>query len=424
MQKMKSRSRELDEIKKGQELELSKMLEQKRQFKIQRQKKLEEEAELQESIEELELKEKEIKLNQLKASKLKMEMEAIRKDDECVKKNLKILRLRRCELLERIQLKKTSLETETKEKLKKPEPKNESGILKQDHVFVGKPFVPAFDGKNFEDWKIEVECLVKSKMYPEPLLTQGIRASLKGNTRRSLQSLNPSATSAELLEKLEEVYGSLKESDALMQDFYSSKQNPSESASDWGVRVENLFQKLVRKGEIDTSQRNTILKRKFWRGLYRDKLREAMRVSHESTDTFEILRKKTRKEEDEMDSDSKVVSQNETEHSSKVHQPIRTIQNTKESKLDTVLNRMEALEREIQELRRDKSQGVKDRGGFFRGRSRFRGGRGEYRGRGRDGRDESQRRENKREPLKEKLDKQQQELTNPEKSDKKEQLNE
>ncbi|KAH3728532.1 hypothetical protein DPMN_054489 [Dreissena polymorpha] len=40
MQKMKSRSRELDEIKKGQELELSKMLEQKRQFKIQRQRNL------------------------------------------------------------------------------------------------------------------------------------------------------------------------------------------------------------------------------------------------------------------------------------------------------------------------------------------------------------------------------------------------
>ncbi|KAH3801411.1 hypothetical protein DPMN_155061 [Dreissena polymorpha] len=179
MQKMKSRSRELDETKKGQELELSKMLEQKRQFEIQRQKKLEEEAELQESIEELELKEKEIELNQLKASKLKMEMEAIRKDDECVKKNLKILRLRRCELIERIQLKKTSLETETKEIAKKPKPKIESGISKQDHVFVGKPFVPAFDGKNFEDWKIEVECLVKSKMYPEPLLTQGIRASLK-----------------------------------------------------------------------------------------------------------------------------------------------------------------------------------------------------------------------------------------------------
>ncbi|KAH3730194.1 hypothetical protein DPMN_056175 [Dreissena polymorpha] len=154
MQKMKSRSRELDEIKKGQELELSKMLEQKRQFEIHRHKKLEEKAELQDSIEELELKKKEIELNQLRASKLKMEMEVIRKDDECMKKNLKILRLRRSELIERIQNKKTSLDTETEEKVKKPEPKIKSGISKLDHVFVGKPFVPAFDGKNFEDWKI------------------------------------------------------------------------------------------------------------------------------------------------------------------------------------------------------------------------------------------------------------------------------
>lgn len=69
-----------------------------------------------------------------------------------------------------------------------------------------KPFVNGFLGadpfpKNeniFEEWKLETQYLIKSKVYPEYIINQAIRNSLKSQARKVLVTLGPRATSSEI----------------------------------------------------------------------------------------------------------------------------------------------------------------------------------------------------------------------------------
>jgi hypothetical protein len=88
----------------------------------------------------------------------------------------------------------------------------------------GKPKVPPFDGTDFKVWKVEVECIIKSGMYPESLIAQTMRNSFKGQTRKVLLTIHPMANSYEILEKLEDIYGTTQTEDSIMQDLFNSKQ--------------------------------------------------------------------------------------------------------------------------------------------------------------------------------------------------------
>ena len=65
-----------------------------------------------------------------------------------------------------------------------------------------KPYINFFSGtepvpkneNNFEEWKVEIECLRKSTVYPEYIVNQALRNSLKGQARRVLFTLGPEAT--------------------------------------------------------------------------------------------------------------------------------------------------------------------------------------------------------------------------------------
>ncbi|KAH3693761.1 hypothetical protein DPMN_081201 [Dreissena polymorpha] len=42
------------------------------------------------------------------------------------------------------------------------------------------PKIPTFDGHHFDQWMMEVKCVMKSNVYPEYTIIQAIRNSLKG----------------------------------------------------------------------------------------------------------------------------------------------------------------------------------------------------------------------------------------------------
>ena len=78
---------------------------------------------------------------------------------------------------------------------------------------------------SFEVWKLETECLIRSGMYPDYIVTQSIRNSLKGHARQTLVTLGPTATSQEIINKLESVFGNVAIGESVIQEFYTASQN-------------------------------------------------------------------------------------------------------------------------------------------------------------------------------------------------------
>jgi hypothetical protein len=173
--------------------------------------------------------------------------------------------------------------------------------------------------------------------------------------------LKPSADTKEIVQKLGQIYGNVKTSDRIAQDFYSATQKENEHCSAWAVRVETLFQRAVDEGEMDDRKRDTKLKERFWRGLKSEKLKSASRVSYESLDSFETLRRKVRMEEEEC----KVGIETKVAVSSQQQADV----------LKELLERMKSLETEMSRIKEEKRtvSSRYDSGGFRRERRPYRG---------------------------------------------------
>lgn len=96
-----------------------------------------------------------------------------------------------------------------------------------------KPTLPSLTETTFEEWRMEVELCLKSGLYDEYVLRQAIRNSLTGNTRKILLTMRPSTTTREIIDKLENVYGDIKSGEAVLTEFYMSKQRKGEGVAEW-----------------------------------------------------------------------------------------------------------------------------------------------------------------------------------------------
>ena len=203
------------------------------------------------------------------------------------------------------------------------QPSADEAVKKSDITHFIKPYISQFSGteplpKNestFETWKLEIQCLMKT--YPDYLVAQAIRNSLKGPARKALIAIKPSAKAPELLTKLENVFGNVASGESVLHEFYTASQRSDESVTMWGLRLEEIVQKAIEKGHITESQKNEMLRTKFWRALYSVELKNATRVYFEQIKEFELLRRKVRAEEYEM-STTKTVSDKETVKESKI----------------------------------------------------------------------------------------------------------
>jgi hypothetical protein len=278
---------------------LQKLYEQNRQIEYEREIKEQEERQLVERIRRLQIAKDELSQKRTERERLEKEIQK--------KMELESLRTQRIVILKRQEerlsdqvgediRRKESIHDDTEKEstqfTKVEQNSNRSGF--------GKPKIPQFDGNDFKVWKIEVECIIKSGIYPEYLIAQTIRNSLKGQTRKVLLTIDPMASSAVILKKLEDIYGTTQTEDSIMQDFFNAKQDEKETTSDWALRLETIMQLAVETGEIPERKKNALLKQRFWKGLKSEKLRNNTRVTYESDATFEVLRKKARVEEDEI----------------------------------------------------------------------------------------------------------------------------
>ena len=131
-----------------------------------------------------------------------------------------------------------------------------------------KPYITPFSGmepvqKNecsFEDWKLELQCLIQSGAYPDYIVTQCIRNSLKVPAKRAIVTLGSSVTSQELIEKLQNVFGNVASGESVLTEFYTSSQQPTESVTMWGLRLEEIVQRGIEKGQISEGQKDEMLR--------------------------------------------------------------------------------------------------------------------------------------------------------------------
>ena len=235
-----------------------------------------------------------------------------------------------------------------------------------------KPYITPFSGmepvqKNecsFEDWKLEIQCLIQSGAYPDYIVAQCIRNSLKVPAKRAIVTLGSSVTSQELIEKLQNVFGNVASGESVLTEFYTSSQQPTESVTMWGLRLEEIVQRDIEKGQISEGQKDEMLRTRFWRNLYNKELQNATRVYYDQLKDFDKLRTKVRSEEywslkpsAEKNNTSKVVintpapekrEEIKTEPQAQ-HQPLQLDPNT--SALKDVVRRLEKIEKELNSKR-------------------------------------------------------------------------
>ena len=72
---------------------------------------------------------------------------------------------------------------------------------------VHKPLVPSLTEETYEEWKAEVDFNIRSGLYNDDLMRQAVRNSLTGRTRKVLLSLSPEASTRQIVEKLDSIYG-------------------------------------------------------------------------------------------------------------------------------------------------------------------------------------------------------------------------
>ena len=96
--------------------------------------------------------------------------------------------------LEQLEQQLLNRKSEEKIDIKKDTTSQQAGI-----THFNKPYLTQFSGaeptpkdeSNFDDWKAEVQVMLKSKVYPDYIVTQTNRNSLKGQARKILSTLDP-----------------------------------------------------------------------------------------------------------------------------------------------------------------------------------------------------------------------------------------
>ena len=69
--------------------------------------------------------------------------------------------------------------------------------------------------------RYEIGCLVKEGVYAEAVIKHVIRCSLKGEAAHVLKRLGPTATVQQILQKFDEVYGTVEAGEDPLAEFYS-----------------------------------------------------------------------------------------------------------------------------------------------------------------------------------------------------------
>ena len=169
----------------------------------------------------------------------------------------------------------------------------------------GFPRISNFSGApksetSYELWKYEIQCLQADTIHKEEQILQAIRRSLKGEAAHVVMRLGTKATINDILHKMDSIYDTVESKESLLGQFYSAKQEESESVSAWGCRLEEVINKAVSRGEVQKQATDGMLRHVFWNGL-KPSLKDVSGYIFDKKATFDELRSAIRVIEQEHD---------------------------------------------------------------------------------------------------------------------------
>lgn len=132
------------------------------------------------------------------------------------------------------------------------------------------------------------------KSYSSDVIGNAIKKSLRGEAGRVAMRLEPSASIGDLIDKLENVYGTLELRECILAQFYCANQQSDESVIKWGCRLKDILAKAIDKGLVDKSKRNEMLRNMFWTGL-KQSFKEISGHKYDTIGDFNKLRTAIRK---------------------------------------------------------------------------------------------------------------------------------
>ena len=117
--------------------------------------------------------------------------------------------------------------------------------------------------------------------WPDNVLLQPVRSSLKNTAREILIPRGESASVDNILAKLKDFYGNVCTPENIVENFYSDHQQEGESIVTYGSRLEQCISKVLRLGHIDANAKDAMLRSKFWSEIKSSQLRNATRHIYE-----------------------------------------------------------------------------------------------------------------------------------------------
>ena len=227
------------------------------------------------------------------------------------------------------------------------------------------PKITAFSGEenrpkgeaSYEEWRYEVKCLQRNGVYSKYVIGQAIRKSLRGPAKREIIQMGPTATVEEIMERLESTFANVATGMSVMQEFFTASQKQEESVAAWALRLEEIMQNAIDKGQIKEEEKDDLLRDKFWRSLRSERLKNATRIDFRTISNFKRLVKAVRTEELSMKTNANAQ-----------HQAVTTnVKQKEERKDETEIEKQGQMYQTLMDLRKELKIYNKKRG---RGRGR------------------------------------------------------
>ena len=212
------------------------------------------------------------------------------------------------------------------------------------------PQLPPFSGENqkgdvsFELWKYELLCCISDAIYPNALILQAVRRSLRGRARETLLTVDSTATPSDILSKLDDIYGIVSSRQNLLQQFYLETQQADESVADYSIRIENLLRRATVSTQLHVSVRHEMLCSKLWNGLRDPLLKNSSRYKFDVTKDFNVLRREIRQIEQDL-----LTSRHTAEDTKQLQHNV--LQNTyscsTDKKIDNLVEQVKTLKQKL-----------------------------------------------------------------------------
>ena len=99
------------------------------------------------------------------------------------------------------------------------------------------------------------------------------------------------------MERLESTFANVATGMRVMQEFFTASQKQEESVAAWALRLEEIMQNAIDKGQIKEEEKDDLLRDKFWISLRSESLKNGTKIDFRTISNFKRLVKAIRTEE-------------------------------------------------------------------------------------------------------------------------------